>query len=332
MSKPEDYMEPNTKTFREVRAFNNEFANWYGPRDTAAGKRLNKGKINFEFEPKFKLKKGASVFTIGSCFARNVEKSLLAAGCDVPAARDCAIDYDLLARVPKQDVLGNGYLNKYNTHSMLSHLKIALSDPDDFPELVEVDNSRYYSTLTHNIRTMAYEEAIQFASYVRSIIQRVKDCDVVVITLGLNEVWYDSEKLVFVNGGPLPAIIKRNPERFGMFRAGVAKTVKVLEEIHSILKTYCGKEIRIIVTVSPVPMGKTFSDKDIISANSYSKSVLRVAAEEFTESDENRQYFPSYEIAMYSDPKEVWQADRGHVKSEFVSHIISNFCELFFSE
>jgi hypothetical protein len=38
-------------------------------------------------------------------------------------------------------------------------------------------------------------------------------------------------------------------------------------------------------------------------------------------------YFPSYEIAMNSNPELVWRPDRVHVRPECVRHIVNVFTE-----
>ena len=65
----------------------------------------------------------------------------------------------------------------------------------------------------------------------------------------------------------------------------------MLDSIIKLLCNYCKNEIKIFISVSPVPLAATFSGKDIISANNYSKSVLRCVAEAIsTKYDNRRQY------------------------------------------
>lgn len=51
-----------------------------------------------------------------------------------------------------------------------------------------------------------------------------------------------------------------------------------------------------LFTVSPVSLVATFSDRHVLSATTYSKSVLRVAAETIVREHQGVDYFPSYEI------------------------------------
>jgi hypothetical protein len=53
---------------------------------------------------------------------------------------------------------------------------------------------------------------------------------------------------------------------------------------------------KFILTVSPVPLIATAEDRHVLVSTVYSKSVLRVAAEQASRSREDVAYFPSYEI------------------------------------
>lgn len=76
------------------------------------------------------------------------------------------------------------------------------------------------------------------------------------------------------------------------------------------------------MTVSPVPINSTFTSSDCVTANEYSKSVLRVCAERLSKRFANVDYFPSYEIAR-SGGLSSYAGDNIHVKNEVVEKITS---------
>jgi hypothetical protein len=87
----------------------------------------------------------------------------------------------------------------------------------------------------------------------------------------------------------------------------------------------------VILTVSPVPLIATYESRNVLVSNTYSKSVLRVAAEEVSRSYERVDYFPSYEIitghfnrgAYYADDlREVRQEGVDHVMNIFARHYL----------
>ena len=56
------------------------------------------------------------------------------------------------------------------------------------------------------------------------------------------------------------------------------------------------EEVQFIITVSPVPLTATASNMHVLSASSYSKSVLRAVAGDLANNFSNIDYFPSYEM------------------------------------
>jgi GSCFA family protein len=83
--------------------------------------------------------------------------------------------------------------------------------------------------------------------------------------------------------------------------------------------------VQIIVTVSPVSLQATFSGEDVVIANTYSKSVLRAAAQAWATVAKNVHYFPSYEIVQNSDRTVTWEEDLRHVRGPVVLHIMNLF-------
>jgi hypothetical protein len=83
---------------------------------------------------------------------------------------------------------------------------------------------------------------------------------------------------------------------------------------------------RVILTVSPVPLVATAADRHVLVSTVYSKSVLRVAAEELERNHANVQYFPSYEII--TGPHACGQyfgEDRRSVTESGVNHVMKVF-------
>ena len=86
------------------------------------------------------------------------------------------------------------------------------------------------------------------------------------------------------------------------------------------------------MTVSPVPLSATFTDRDIVVANMASKATLRAAAEAFVARTDHAHYFPSYEMVLYSDTERAWRPDRMHVRGAMISHILSAFIRAYYEE
>jgi PAS domain-containing protein len=263
-----------------------------------------------------------SIFAIGSCFARNVEERLELAGANV------------LSRNVQVRNLGvgsaryAGIFNKYNPAAILQELRWAASE-EEFPLagfLPTSDGLFYDAHLRRTSGDSDKETLRKRREDIKRYFSQAFDADLVIITLGLTEAWYDHETGHYVNEIPPPAII-RESDRFGFEVMNYESCLRTLRKVHSLLLSRGRPGLRMIVTVSPVPLIRTFTNQDVIVANMTSKSTLRSAALAFCEETELVDYFPSFEAAMYSEPSIVWEGDRRHVTDFMVGEIIRAFME-----
>lgn len=149
--------------------------------------------------------------------------------------------------------------------------------------------------------------------------------DLVIITLGLTETWFDRTTRLALAETPSPRLLKQYPDRFGCKLLTYLECTSVLKSIYTILRQYGQPNLKIVVTVSPVAMERTFSGQDIIVANMMSKSTLRSAAGAFAAAMDDVDYFPSYKAAMLSQPDLVWMQDRRNVTDLLVNRVIGEF-------
>ena len=132
----------------------------------------------------------------------------------------------------------------------------------------------------------------------------LKLVDVFIITVGLSEVWYNK-----VNGQVFWKAIPSSEfdsKKHGFRVSTVEENTKNLENIYGVIKKYLPKA-KIIFTLSPIPLVATFRNQSCMTANSISKSILRVSLDNvFTKYHKNEDifYFPSYEIVnqYFIDP------------------------------
>ncbi len=162
--------------------------------------------------PSFAFNTSDSVFTIGSCFARNVEGVLARHGFSVPM-----LDVDL--STPETQNVGRGILNNYGVSSILNELTWALDAENPFdPErhLVKIGDDKYIDLhLAHAPRPLSLDECMHRRTNLKNAYENVKKCNVVVITLGLIEIWFDKYSKCYLNIMPprsilLDSIVKRN--------------------------------------------------------------------------------------------------------------------------
>lgn len=83
---------------------------------------------------------------------------------------------------------------------------------------------------------------------------------------------------------------------------------------------------RIILTVSPVPLIATAMDRHVLQSTTYSKSVLRVAAQEISDKHRDVAYYPSYEIITGNYTRGAYFTDDlRDVTEEGVKHVMRLF-------
>ena len=277
-------------------------------------------------EPKFKFVRDDKFYAIGSCFARGIEHALTHRGVAVESA---APEFAKFQPVNKE-VTGLGFTNKYNTFSILNELRWALDPEAVFPKesMIQVTQSTWFDPhCTPTLQLAGFVETLNRRALMQTVAKRVAHCRAVVITLGLVEVWRDVETDVYTNSTPVRSVLKAHPNRYEFHLTSFAENWDNLEAIHVLLTRYGHPDLRIVITVSPVPLMATFSTMDVVVANTYGKSLLRAVAHEWAAAHDNVDYFPSYEIVQNSDRAAVWESDLRHVTGAGVQHIIELFVQ-----
>lgn len=313
-------MNSTKETLRVSRE--NPHDRWNGT-ETSAEDRIERRIVVPVGQQSFSAKPGDTFFAIGSCFARNVEERLQQAGA---AVTSCNINVRDLGNGSARE---GGMFNKYTPVSILQELKWAVGN-ESYPEAALIEERRdifYDPYLAGKAGRGSVAELMARRAEIGQYFAQAFAADVVVVTLGLIESWVDQKTGLGLNEAPTPKVLARNGERFGFQTLSLEECEAALQEIVDILQKHGKAGQKIILTVSPVPLGRTFSKHDIIIANMTAKSTLRVVAMRQAERTEGLDYFPSYEAVMTSDPNLSWQRDRRHVSDAVVGQIIETFLQ-----
>ncbi|WP_321493246.1 GSCFA domain-containing protein [uncultured Desulfobacter sp.] len=226
-------------------------------------------------------------------------------------------------------------LNKYSTHSMLNELE-RIFQPEKFSlserGLIEVGPDAWQDCQANHSAVLSKNDANAARDILDKAAYKIKEADVVIFTLGLTEVWKDNETGLILNHPPNKRYIEKMPKRFSFFNSTFSKTKKALLDCIQLLENFVKPDIKIILTVSPVPLGMTFNQEDIIVANNYSKSQLVTVAREICSEFKNVDYYPSYEIVMNSPFQSTWKEDRSHPKLDVIEAVIERFIKLYFDD
>ena len=280
--------------------------------------RYHDGFITPTFKPKFGVdfREVSSVFTIGSCFARNIEEHLMALGVNLPTTKFLA---------PEKEWSGgrsNSLLNEYNPGSICQKIIQSLEHTESSELTICQHNKLYYDMLLPKANGVEHSRVLMRRNDISDVYEGLINSEVVIITLGYVEAWYDNLAGCWLNRMPLPQSSK-DTKRFSFKRLDVDECMPMLLEALDLLAS---KNIKIILTVSPVPLRTTMIDSDCIVANEFSKSVLRVCAERLKKEISNVDYYPSYEMVRTSGLSS-FKEDNIHVHDSVVGKITKHMIE-----
>lgn len=172
-------------------------------------------------------------------------------------------------------------------------------------------NMQYLENLIQNPQNPVYEE--------------IKKSDVYILTIGVAPCWFAKSTNQFV--------FQPDPRNIGEY---CQRTISVREATEALLQIFraiytINPEIKIVLTLSPVPLGSTFEFESAIVADCISKSVLRAAIYEALLSCTDRKpiYFPSFEIVRWVGGHAGNAfGDDGlprHISQQYVKEIIASF-------
>lgn len=263
-----------------------------------------------DVDPGFSFCPGSRVFTIGSCFVRNIEEHLH--GYEVPTLRFSA---------PKEEwpYRPNGLLNEFNPGTIAQRIQRAfLGEPAPEETIVPGTEGGFVDLLLPGTEPVSYERAFERRREVDAIYADLPDADVVIVTLGLIEAWIDNRSGTYLNRMPPTRMFAEHPDRYSLHIMDVSDAYPLLESAFRLLAD-SGKKV--VMTVSPVPLSATFSGKDAVVANTFTKSVLRVCADRLS-SYPGIDYFPSYEIVTSGGLANFFDDNR-HVSDRTVGEIVT---------
>lgn len=266
------------------------------------------------FHTRLKLTPGQRIFTIGSCFARNVEVALAARGFEIPML-DFTID--------KQEWGGDplAVLNTYVPAVIAPQIRWAFGmeafDLDRHG--AEVRPGRFVDLqLTSGFRPMPAPAVLARRERINAIYRELAASQAVIVTLGLIEAWFDRRSGSYINAAPPKSVAAADPGRFELHVQDYDQVLAELRVLMTLLAEVCPADHRIILTVSPVPLEATFTRGDVAVANCYSKAVLRASAGAIVAELDHVEYFPSYESVTLSERAIAFAEDQIHIATPLV--------------
>lgn len=251
------------------------------------------------YAPKFPISRDVPIFTAGSCFAQHVGRTLRDNGYHVIDAEQAP------AKVPEALAQKHGYRlysarfgNIYTVRQFLQLMLESFEEHQPTDAIWERDG-RYYDALRPGVtpRGLASADDVRAsrALHLQAVRTAAQQTGLVVFTLGLTETWEHapSGTIYPTAPGTIAGAFDPDAHRFVNFRADAIKADFLA--LRAVFQTI-NKDVRFLLTVSPVPLTATASGGHVLPSTIYSKSVLRTAAGELAEDYDDIDYFPSYEI------------------------------------
>jgi hypothetical protein len=249
--------------------------------------------------PKFRIAPTDRVATAGSCFAQHIAKRLVQAGFHYFITED-GTDLPLEERTRRNfGVFSARYGNLYTTAQLRQLFDEAFGRRRPHDVAFQRPDGRFVDAFRPQIEPEGHATPEAVAAARREHLDAVRrmfvDCDVFIFTLGLTEAWRSTvDQSVF----PLaPGVVGGafDPAEHAFVNFDLAAVEADLEAFLADLKSV-NPGVRVLLTVSPVPLIATYEKRHVLVSTTYSKSVLRVAAEQVMRRHDWVDYFPSYEI------------------------------------
>jgi hypothetical protein len=282
----------------------------------------------------FKLTPDCRIVTAGSCFAQHIARYLKREGFNflVTEPGHPLLEEAGLREAFNYAVFSARFGNIYTSRQLEQLFRRAYGTfvPEDL--VWERPDGRMADPFRPNIQPGGFctteELEADRRQHLAAVRQAFEQLDVFVFTLGLTECWAAvADGAVFplapgVSGGTF------DPDRYAFVNLRVDEVVEDMTRFILSLRQV-NPAAKVILTVSPVPLIATAVDRHVLVSTTYSKAVLRVAAETLADSLEDVCYFPSYEIVTGSfsrgryfadDLRSVTEAGVAHVMSLFFRH------------
>jgi hypothetical protein len=291
------------------------------------GRRFSEPDLGITPRATFQIGPSDAVYGVGSCFARAVANIMIGRG---------------------QPVTFGGLYHRYNVFNILQTIRWALnSDAGGFgPEhLIRLDDGRYFDPHGREEGDFAFATLEAGLDLTRSalaqVAQAVRSAQVMVLTLGLVEVWRDNKTGAWLNIMPPRKHIPDFDQRFTVHRTRQAQNYAAILELFRTVRA-ANPAIRLICSVSPIPLRATFCFDDVLVATGYGKATLRSALQEAIDSAHEsgmRQidYFPSFEIVsmqrnndVYKPTSAAGKPDHLHIREDFLEKSVkAAFCSAY---
>jgi len=280
-------------------------------------------------EAKFKIAPNDKVGTAGSCFAQHIAKRLSHKGYNyyVTETGPDLNDQDRADR--GYGVYSARYGNIYTPKQLSQLFSEALGQFKPADRVWQRADGQYVDALRPLVEPNGFASFADVENereqHLRCIEELMKNVDIFVFTLGLTEAWRSKADGTVYPVAPGVSAGHFNEKLYEFVNFTVSDVISDLLSALELLKSV-NPNVKCLLTVSPVPLIATYEKRHVLVSTTYSKSVLRVAAEEAVKQYNWVDYFPSYEVITGNHGgKQYFDSDLREVNSRGVSHAMRAF-------
>lgn len=280
--------------------------------------------------PKFTITPDDKIATAGSCFAQHISRYLSNSGYNYYVAEP---GHSILSEETKRKfnygTFSCRYANIYTTRQLLQTLQRAFGEFQPVDDVWEEPDGSFVDPFRPHIQPGGFfgrdELLADRTCHFRHIRAMVSEMDVFVFTLGLTETWLSTRDGAAYPVCPGCGAGTFDPDRYEFSNLKVHEVLSDLQQAVAMIKKV-NPAVKILLTVSPVPLVATYETQHVLTATTYSKSVLRVAAEMASADDGSIDYFPSYEVISGAYAQGAhYDDDFRQIREEGVAHVMKLF-------
>lgn len=281
------------------------------------------------WDPKRNYLPGEPIATFGSCFAQHFSRALTAQGYSwldaEPAPGHLAAE---AAREHGYGIFTARTGNIYTAAGLRQWLEWAVGAAQAPGETWEKDG-RHFDPFRPAIEPQGFasrEALLESRDATLAALRRaIRDAEHFVMTLGLTEAWLNRQAGYAYAMCPGTVAGEFDEARHVFRNCGHAEVLADMRAALSILRRE-NPRLNVLLTVSPVPLTASASGKHVLTATTYSKSVLRAVAGELADAEPWVDYFPSYEIITGAPFRAGFYADNlRSIRPEGVEFVMRSF-------
>lgn len=259
---------------------------------------IKKNLVSMYADPQQFIFPDTRFFSMGSCFARNVSASLEDSGY-----------YSFHTEV--SEYINTTFANRVFTDWLLE--KCSTSHTERVEEIISGRTTR------------------------EEILENINNANVYIFTMGVVPAFFERESGDFVMPRPTAINARSLAEKFKYRTTGVQENLENIEYIINSIRSI-NPDLKVVLTVSPVPIQATFEFGSAVGADCLSKSTLRIVAHELMQKELGGIiYWPSFEIVRWlgCHTGPVFGTDDGaawHVSESLIDTIVQIFIETYSGE